>query len=642
MCGIAGYFGGSPSDGFTGHALVALARRGPDGNGVWQSEDESVALIHTRLAILDLTAAGSQPMVWAGEQRSDDGTHQSVGGQKAAWNRGQGEATASLSDHQLSTLNNQLPKYVLVFNGEIYNFRELRRELEAVGEIFTGDGDTEVLLRRLVREGEACLSKLAGMFAFAFWDIERAEALLARDPLGIKPLYYREGAGSLSFASETKVLCRGDDAIDSQALRNYFLWGSLPEPQTIHLLTRQLKAGHLLKWKNGEVHTECWYCPVRCVAAIVTEKYRVFWKGLSAPAKVTRVALEESMVRHLVSDVPIGIFLSGGIDSTVVLALARRILGKDADIRTFSIGFSDPEFDESSIARRTAEHFGAHHTEWMMTAEEGCAEIPGYLNAMDQPGIDGFNTWCVSKLAETEGMKVVMSGLGGDEIFAGYSSFMRVPRFLQLYKTLRVLRGVAATLLQTKPTGSPWLRLADFLWGGGECLHAYHAQRGIFTLAEADALVAKMGGNSLPDMDWELPGLPLDPREMVAQLEVCRYMRNQLLRDSDVNSMAHSLELRVPFVDSRLIETVSKIPASIRLRQGKKLLIEAVPEIPEWVINQQKRGFRFPFQQWLEGNFGHLLVSAREISPVELNSWYRVWAVAAFVDHVKTGDKHQG
>lgn len=633
MCGIAGFFGGPPSTGFTEHALRGLASRGPDGSGVWTSPDGAVALVHTRLAILDLSEASSQPMVYEKPETRDERSEIV-------------DRRSQVADEDVSSLQNPLSTIhyprsapsVLVFNGEIYNYRELRRELEAAGETFVSDGDTEVLLRLLVREGAACLPKLAGMFAFAFWNQASGEALLARDPLGIKPLYYRPGDGALAFASECKVLLRDGDPLDAAALRDYFLWGSVPDPQTLHLPVRQLSAGHLLKWKEGKCSSECWYRPNRSNGEIKIPDIRVSWKGLSAPALVTRVALEESLVRHLVSDVPVGFFLSGGIDSTVLLALARTALGTHADIRTFSIGFDDPLFDESAIARRTAEHFGARHTEWKMTPEEGAAEIPAFLQAMDQPGIDGFNTWCVSKLARREGMKVVLSGLGGDELFAGYGSFSQVPRFHRLHRGLGPLRGPAAAMMDAKPVGSPWRRLADYLRGDGAWLHAFHAQRGIFTAAEGSKLISKLLGVSPSAPNWHLPDLPNDPREVVAELELTRYMRHQLLRDSDVYSMAHSLELRVPFVDSRLVATISQIPPAIRLQQGKKILLEAVPEVPDWVRNQPKRGFRFPFQQWMEGQFGDLLANAQKASPVPLNAWYRTWAMAAGLRAIQQAD----
>ena len=601
MCGIAGFFGGAFKATFVEEALCGLASRGPDGNGVWKNQTNTAALIHTRLAILDLSEGGSQPMVC--------------------------ERTGDSSDQAPTAC-------ILVFNGEIYNYRELRRDLEGAGEIFASDGDTEVLLRLLVLEGVGCLPKLAGMFSFAYWDEAAGSALLARDALGIKPLYYRSEEGLLAFASYTKLLRTDSDPVDATALRDFFLWGSVPDPKTLVVPVRQLPSGHCLHWKGGVTTIERWY------RLPIGDEPKGVWLGPNrkgnrhSAAQVTRIALEESIRRHLVSDVPVGIFLSGGVDSTVLLALARSVLGKNADIRTFSIGFADPEFDESSAARRSAGHFGAIHTEWMMTQEEGVAEIPAFLQAIDQPGIDGFNTWCVSKLAHREGMKVVLSGLGGDEIFAGYSSFKRIPQFVWLHRHLGPMRPVVARLLESQLAGSPFRRLAQFLRSTGSWLEAYHVQRGIFTDTEAEQLTHLFSDSAIEPREC-VEEIPNDALNAVSFLEVSRYMRFQLLRDSDVYSMAHSLELRVPFVDSRLIETLSTIPSDLRLRSEKQLLLDAVNEIPAWIRNQPKRGFRFPFQTWMEGEFGDLLKEATKQSPVALAAWYRRWALTVAKQAIK-------
>lgn len=580
MCGIAGWFG-EVSFADAEEMKQGLQNRGPDGSGVWQGA--LATLIHTRLSILDLSDAAGQPMVW------------------------RAKATGL--------------RYVMVFNGEIYNFRELRRHLEDQGERFHSDGDTEVLLRLLVKEGAAAIPKLAGMFAFAFWDEASGEALLARDAFGIKPLYLREDSdGLLAFASESRILKKAGDTVDHEALRDYFMWGSVQEPRTLQAAIRSLPAGHLLHWKDNKSVISRWH-PVDPPAR--NKKSNI------EAAALTRQALEESIARHLVSDVPVGIFLSGGIDSTVVLALAKQILGREADIRTFSIGFDDPEFDESSLAKRTADHFRTSHTEWKMTPKEGAAEIRRFLLAMDQPGIDGFNTWCVSKLAHQEGMKVVLSGLGGDEFFGGYRSFERVPRFRHFHRMSGPLRATVATRLRKTAPGSPWRRLEEFLRSEGSWHGAYHVQRGIFTQAEAIQLTHALTG--VEPRSAELGNVPnhLKGREAVSWLETTYYMRNQLLRDSDIYSMAHGLELRVPLVDDRLAMTVSTIPQKLRLRRGKGLLLDAVPEIPEWIRRQPKRGFRFPFQSWVEGAFGDLLQRSQKASPVPLGTWYRMWAVAA-------------
>ncbi|MEO7931667.1 MAG: asparagine synthase (glutamine-hydrolyzing) [Chthoniobacterales bacterium] len=614
MCGIAGFFGSAPAANFADRALRCLATRGPDGSGTWFSPAGDVGLIHTRLAILDLTEASRQPMAFC----EKPATH--------------------VEDHAKSP-----GRFWLIFNGEIYNFRELRRSLEAQGETFTTTGDTEVLLRLLIREGVACLPKLAGMFAFAFWNEDTETGLLVRDPLGIKPLYYSQSDDSVAFASECRVLRHGNDAIDPTALRDFFLWGSVPDPETLYQDIRQLSAGHLLRWSRKEITIECWHqitlkAPDPSILSYHFAHRKAARSDFLLAADLTRVALEESISRHLVSDVPVGIFLSGGIDSTILLALTRQTLGPRADIRTFSIGFEDPEFDESELARRTAEHFGATHTEWMMSPEEGAAEVGPFLEAIDQPGIDGFNTWCVSKLAQREGLKVVLSGLGGDELFAGYQSFDQVPRYRTWRKALGPLRHALAAVLDLQEAGSPFRRLSAFFRGHGDWLHAYHVQRGIFTAEEAAELSTQLAGVPAKT-NWTVPLLPSDSKDVISLLEITRYMRNQLLRDSDVYSMAHGLELRVPFVDVRLIETLFSLPPKLRLRRGKQLLLDAVPEVPEWVRNQSKRGFRFPFERWMEGQFGDLLDTARDKSPVPLKLWYRTWAVAVAIKSISTVER---
>jgi asparagine synthase (glutamine-hydrolysing) len=581
MCGIAGWFGRSAR--CDASALTAALRhRGPDGEGAWYDPEGRAGLIHTRLAILDLSDAGAQPMGY-------------------------------------DTIEGRAARSWIVLNGEIFNFRELRAELESQGEIFKGRSDTEVLLRLLELYGKAALGRLAGMFAFAWYDCQSGRGLLARDPFGIKPLYYTERNGGVAFASEVRALrpLIDEASISASAVRDTLLWGSVPEPATLIEGIAEVPAGSYLEWDGATIEVARWH-DVRF--------------GQSAaplnPVAAARAALLESVERHLVSDVPLGIFLSGGVDSTAVLALAREVLGAGAELRTFSIGFDDPAYDESRVARKTADHFGARHTEWRMTPEEGSAEVAGYMAAMDQPSIDGFNTWCVSKMARGEGMKVVLSGLGGDELFAGYGSFQRVPQFERLHRTLGPLRPVAAAALDLAPAGSRWRRAAAFFRGPGTPLAAFHAQRGIFTEPEARELARSLTGTDPGPVDWQADDLPDDESDRVSFLELTRYMRNQLLRDSDVFSMAHGLELRVPFVDARLFDSLAAIPSMIRLAKGKRLLLDAVPEIPPWVREQPKRGFRFPFEEWSRGKFGETLELADAISGIPLVTWYRRWALA--------------
>jgi asparagine synthase (glutamine-hydrolysing) len=588
MCGIAGWFGNGiawePAS-----LLSALRHRGPDGEGAWRDPRGRALLVHTRLAILDPSAAGAQPMGYDAQSR----TVVAAGGSARYW---------------------------IVFNGEIYNFRELQSELEAQGEVFQGRSDSDVLLRLLVRQGKAAVHRLAGMFAFAFYDSDTGTALLARDAFGIKPLYYSDADRVLVFASEVRPLRASvaESHFQPDVMRDTLLWGSVPEPATCAGSIRELPAGCLLEWDERASRVERWN-HLRFSDTVAPED----------ATACTRAALIESVRRHLVSDVPVGIFLSGGIDSTALLALVRRLLGPGADLRTFSIGFDDAAYDESSTARRTALHFGTRHVEWRMTAADGRAEVAAYLNAMDQPTTNGFNTWCVSKLARREGVKVALSGLGADEMFGGYGSFAQVPRFLRLHRALGLLRPAAATLLERTPPGSRWRRLAAFLRGPASTLGAFHVQRGIFNEAEARELAAVICGVDPGPSAWQVEDLPDDPADAVSFLELTRYMRNQLLRDSDVFSMAHGLELRVPFVDERLFSAVGAIPAHLRLRAGKQLLLDAVPEIPEWVRNHPKRGFRFPLQEWLQSGFETVLDPAEKTSTVPLVTWYRKWALAA-------------
>jgi asparagine synthase (glutamine-hydrolysing) len=554
----------------------------------------------------------------------------------------QREAMDVVSSSQAEDVRGSRRK-VIVFNGEIYNYRELRAEMEAQGETFQHDSDTEVLLRLIAREGAEALPKLAGMYSFAYWDEETGTALLARDPLGIKPLYYRLDDGVLSFASELRVLERAGDDLDPETLRDFFLWGSVPEPGTFVKPVRLLQTGHFIDWRRGEEVFPRRMLPEvldrqTVTSAVDPNRTNESHAAASISPGTVRDALEESVARHLVSDVPVGIFLSGGIDSTVLLALVRKQLGPEVDIRTFSIGFADPAYDESGAAGRTARHFGANHTEWKITADEARAEIPRYLSAIDQPSIDGFNTWCVSKLARREGMKVVLSGLGADEVFGGYPSFRRVPALHSLHRIPRFLRVALSLLLQRFPVGSPKRRLADFLSGDGSWLEAYHAQRGIFTEEEATCLAEHLSGSVPNPVNWRIFPMFSEDRDMVSFLESTRYMRNQLLRDSDVFSMAHGLELRVPFVDERFLSTVYRIPASLRLAHRKRLLTDAVPEIPEWILSRPKRGFTFPFQQWAEEKLGDRLAAVENESPVPLITWYRKWAVAVAQECVERAD----
>ena len=595
MCGIAGVVSRTQlhdSPRIVGALQSRLRHRGPDDQGVFEDASGVAALVQTRLAILDLSAAGHQPM------HSQDG------------------------------------RFVIVFNGEIYNYRLLRAELIQCGYRFSSDSDTEVLLALYQRDGHSCVKSLQGMFAFAVWDKVEKSLFLARDPLGIKPLYIWQKNGELAFASEIRAVLEaklGPQVLNTIALADYLRLGSVQEPSTLVEGVNALPAGNTLVWKNGHgVQTAYWRASFGVTATGRLER------DLPNAIRLARESLLDSIHRHFVSDVPVGIFLSGGIDSTALVGLARS--SGYTNLKTFCISFEQPEFSEGDLAARTAVHFETQHTEWRITASDGRQLVEQYLDAMDQPSNDGFNTFCVAKLAHDHGMKVVLSGLGGDELFGGYPSFQTIPRLISLYRRLVLVGGRSGTafLLRRLSRDARWKRVADYLQSAGTVPHAWRAMRGFFTNKEVHRLSDWITGRScssahLDDQDSWAATLQSDESDdeadQISRCELQGYMRNQLLRDSDVLSMAWGLELRVPFVDRTLIEQVTGIHSSIRLRSGKQLLREAVPELPEWILKQPKRGFRFPFEEWARTSWSELISDLQPQLPIRCGAWHRFWSL---------------
>jgi len=380
MCGIAGIIHSDLDREELEKVLSGMQQqlhhRGPDDRGLYLSRDGKTGLVNTRLAILDLSPAGHQPMA------SRNG------------------------------------RYRIVLNGEIYNFQTLRAELEGKGEAFRSHSDTEVVLKIYERYGPDSVRELEGMFALAIWDEQEQTCFLARDPLGIKPLYYYETNGAIWFASELRTLL-GTGVVPRrlslEAVSGYLLFGAVPEPLTLVEDVRTLPAGHYLRCEHGRVRlTKYW--DIQFGDEPVPER---------EATELVRDALVESVGRHLVSDVPVGVFLSGGLDSTALVALASRYAGNE--LRTFCISFDDPKFDEGNVAAHTAQHFGAQHSDWRLDSAAARKLLATFLERSDQPSIDGFNSFCVSRLAHDAGLKVVLSGLGGDEVFGGYRSRRNSP-----------------------------------------------------------------------------------------------------------------------------------------------------------------------------------------------------------------------
>lgn len=593
MCGIGGVAGAELSP----ERLEAVLRRlqsdlhhrGPDDAGVFVSQNASAGLVSTRLAVLDLSPAGHQPM------SSADG------------------------------------RYHIAFNGEIYNYAVLRAELIEEGYQFRSTSDTEVVLKMFERDGPDSVRELAGMYAIAIWDDWEKTLFVARDPVGIKPLYYHATHSEIVFASEIRSLLDTGlvrRQLSPEAVSGYLLFGAVQDPLTLVRGIQSLPAGHHLTWKDGTIRlTKFW--DIQFGKDHITS---------ADAAQLVRHALEASVERHLVSDVPVGIFLSGGIDSTVLLALAAK--SRHSEVRTFSISFDDPRFNEGDVAGRTAQHFGANHTDWRMDSSTAKELLSEFLHRSDQPSIDGFNTFCVSKLAHDHGMKVVLSGLGGDELFGGYASFRKVPQMVKAAWWLsraRIALRPLSSALQSNAMSPRWRRVGGMLEEVPATGTAYWTMRGIFTPREVGALLPRYGCKVAAGMNSTALHVPPQPtlEDEVSYLEITRYMRNQLLRDSDVMSMAWGLELRVPFVDSVLIDAVRRVPADLRLAQGKRILTDALPEIPEWVRNRPKQGFAFPFQEWVRGEWGDVFQRIEEETPVRLASWYRCWclfALDSFVD----------
>lgn len=578
MCGIAGIFSTSIEPvrmRASAEAMqLALAHRGPDDAGLWESNSGNAVLAHRRLSIIDLSTAARQPM--------------------------------STPDQ----------RFTICFNGEIYNFRELRADLEKGGAHFETTSDTEVILKLYERDGDDCVKQLRGMFAFAIWDDLRREAFLARDPFGIKPLYVHQTATSLAFASELRALTKSKlftPTLNSTAVRRYFETGSVPSPMTLINEAQCLGAGQTLTWSDGRAAAQTyWRIDFDHAKPVVEE-----------PVKVTRRALEDSVQHHFVSDVPVGVFLSGGIDSTALLALSNAT--DHRGVNAFCIAVDEPAADESNLARRTAAHFGAKYHEMKLDADLARSVFADFLQHLDQPTIDGLNTFTVSALARQHGMKVVLSGLGGDELFGGYSSFQTIPRMLRWRRMLKLIPGTATVLAHGKPRHR---RMADLVKSKGTVKDAFSALRGIFSQAEAVSLSQWITGGSGRTSEADESSVPTSQiLDQISFFELTRYMRNQLLRDSDVMSMAHGLELRVPLVDRVLFESIAGIPAAVRLQAGKRLLVDAVPELPQWVTQEKKRGFLFPYQKWLQSGWKSAFDEATHGTPVPLTQWYQLWSV---------------
>jgi asparagine synthase (glutamine-hydrolysing) len=569
---------------------AAMRHRGPDEEGFLTGEARApgLALGMRRLSIIDLPG-GHQP-IW-----------------------------------------NETHNVAVIFNGELYNYRELRERLSLCGHRFVTQSDTEILVHAWEEWGEDALNELRGMFAFALLDLRERYAtapilFLARDPLGIKPLYYTQTPDGFAFASEVRALLASGLAakqISQDALTAYLLFGSVSEPVTLLEGVFSLPPGHRMLLyvpdRRRTPRARPWWDPSHSPAARDTRKPR----DLSSAAKGLRPLLEDAVRAHLIADVPVGLFLSSGLDSGAIAALAARA---QAGIKSFTLTFPGTAFDEAELASAVAKRCKTTHAEVPLDGSAILARLDEALAALDQPTMNGINTYFVSWAAKEVGLKVALSGVGGDELFAGYQTFADTPRLAKLIRLAwfmpSALRRLVAPLvagLSARRSSPDAPRKAAAAWTRPDSLpHAYYFARTLFPPGQLERTIEPRFRPSTINAD----GVTLEPTWLgwlertadearklepvagISWMEMRTYMASTLLRDTDSVSMAQSLEVRVPLLDTPLVEFVSALPDAARRRDGaqKALLVEALGDLlPPEILAQRKRTFTLPWEEWLRG-----------------------------------------
>jgi asparagine synthase (glutamine-hydrolysing) len=580
MCGIAVHLSlNGPAEPLD---LQLIRHRGPDSSGEWTSPDGRCWLGNTRLAIVDLSPTGAQPMT--------------------------DPATGN----------------VIAVNGEIYNHLALRAQLGPDVD-WKGTSDTETLLQGYARWGRDVVDHLKGMFAFAIYDAACDEVFFARDRLGIKPLYYTTDANGFRAASEVRVLFTdGPNGIAGPAISGYLQWGACPERNLLYPNLRVLPAGHAMTIaRDGEMKT--WrYWPSR----------KAFVSSIDNLLRRVRDLIDHAVDEHLLSDVPVASFLSGGIDSSIVTAVAAQKLEKK--LLTFSVGFDLAEFDETAIAQEIAERYRTEHHRIQLSEEEVIQSVTEAVAKLDLPSVDAINTYIVSRAVAGHGVKVALSGLGGDELFGGYPSFRDVPRLKLIAGLPRPLRRILGSVAGFGD------RLAD-LPGKASAGELARWRRRFFT----DDMIRRAGLPGAP-VAFECPVEMPDDFARVSWAELTGYMRRMLLRDADQMSMAVSLELRVPFLDHELVEYVLGLPEAAKKRfpGPKGLLVEAYKDLlPPSVYSRPKAGFVLPMKTWMQGPLASFVdeglretISRRLLAQGWVNEmhgafqrgrlhWTRVWSI---------------
>ena len=525
-----------------------LQHGGPDDEGIFTDADRHLVFGHRRLSIIDLSSNGHQPMADV---------------QQKAW---------------------------ITFNGEIYNFRQLKDELLSAGAVFNSSTDTEVIIQAYLHWGVAAFARLRGMFAFALYDKAKALTYLVRDSTGIKPLYYHIENGAISFASEVKALKIAGIANepDNDWQVRLLAFGHIPEPYTTLKNVFSLPKGNLLCWDNHKSNytITSYHSPIK-------EEYIT---NREEAKKLIHNALKQSINRQLIADAQIGVFLSGGVDSSLITLLADE--QKKAQLKIISIFFNEKAYDESAYQNLVLNKIQGDKFTHLVKKEDFAVSFSQIMQSMDMPTTDGINSWFISKYAQQDGLKAVLSGLGADELYGGYPSFNRI-------HYLNYLKKIPASVISAVlPFAADQYKKLEYLLHKHP-LADYLLLRGLF----APAAIAKILNTDVKQVndilfrDSITPGYDQYNEEYAAWMENNLYMQNQLLRDTDVMSMNHGLEVRVPFLDEDFQRLAMRMAPTIRFdkTQGKKLLIDSFNELlPKEIWNRPKMGFTFPLQQWMQ------------------------------------------
>jgi asparagine synthase (glutamine-hydrolysing) len=573
MCGIAGIVAENSriETKRLNKLKKSLIHRGPDDYGEWINENQTIGLAQTRLSIIDLTRAGHQPM------QTSDG------------------------------------RYTIVLNGEIYNYQDLKKDLEDQGVCFASSSDTEVLLEIWAKRGINALEVIRGMFAFAIWDSLESRLSLVRDPMGIKPLYFSKFSNGLAFASESKALqlVGFGKEINPEAVGVFLQLGSIPPPLTLYHEIESLLPGQLIQWdqSTGSISKNIYWSYSGLFDA---ENPHPHVNNYDEALELTRQTLLNSIKAHLVSDVPVAAFLSGGIDSTAVVSLMRQAGQEQID--TFSICFDDKILDESYYAQIASQVYNTEHHEWRVGRDEFFDLKDKFMVSMDSPTIDGLNIWLAARFASQHGFKVATSGIGGDELFYGYEgTFRRLPALMKYLSVVPAcIKNIAIKTMDfpcVNNINTQKINKAISLFEVSPNLgRGYLAYKGLFSKHDIKELISNKDFAHVAasvDMDEFLPILPKNStnEQKISVLETSCYLANQLLPDSDRFSMAHALELRVPLVDRMVTENLSLIDPKYfkdKITTPKSLLVNAVGDIPNEIVYRKKMGFTLPIGNWLK------------------------------------------